>query len=137
MSFFWVHFLIDSSILHCRLNTSPFNLELLAMTLSFPDNIVDKRLNCFHCFQLCVDIAKLTPDALQQCSQSGLLQQLVNEVHKDDILLQLNCLELLGRLACCEHGLAYLDEQGTVARLDQMLRNVNSDPMMNFLLPGN
>ena len=87
--------------------------------------------------QLCVDVARQSPEAIHRCSQSGLLQQLINEVHKDDILLQLNCLELLKRLASVEHGLVYLDQQGTVARLDQMLRAVHSDPLMGaFLLPG-
>lgn len=74
--------------------------------------------------------------ALEHTAQSGLLQQLLNEIYKDDILVQLNAIELLSELAMKEHGLTYLDEQGIVGKLESMMGSIESDPMAGLLLPG-
>jgi 26S proteasome non-ATPase regulatory subunit 5 len=82
------------------------------------------------------DLSRLSEDTLSTCCRSGLLQRLVNEIYKEDVLVQLNAIELLTRLASVQHGLTFMDAQGIMARLDEMMRNVDSDPMMSFLLPG-
>lgn len=83
-----------------------------------------------------VDISRASPIGLQRSAEAGYIQQLVNEVHKDDILVQLNCLELLSDLAQEQHGIVFLDEQGIVGRMEDMMSTVESDPMGGFLLPG-
>lgn len=87
-------------------------------------------------FQVIVKIACVSPGALTATNNSGILQQLANELHKNDILLQLNSLELLKDLALCPHGFDYLDNQGIVAKLQDTLSTVDEDPMAGFLLPG-
>ncbi len=95
------------------------------------------RISCHNFFlQLVVDLVKRGPEALHFGTRSGILQKLLNEIHKDDILVQLNCIELLTRLATCEHGLNYLHDQGIVPQLGDMLTNAESDPLMGFLIPG-
>ena len=81
-------------------------------------------------------ISSQSMSGLLSCSESGLLQQFINELHRDDILVQLNCLELLSDLALVEHGLAYLDQQGVLATLENMMKSSESDPLAGFLIPG-
>ncbi|XP_033732303.1 26S proteasome non-ATPase regulatory subunit 5-like [Pecten maximus] len=90
----------------------------------------------FRVYELLVKICRVSVVALEYTHQSGMLQQLLNEVHKDDILLQLNCIELLSDLAMSEHCLVFLDQQGIISKLDEMIASVESDPMAGLLLPG-
>ncbi|XP_046570431.1 26S proteasome non-ATPase regulatory subunit 5-like [Haliotis rubra] len=90
----------------------------------------------FILFQIVVDISRASPIGLQRSAEAGYIQQLVSEVHKDDILVQLNCLELMSDLAQEQHGIVFLDEQGIVGKMEDMMSNVESDPMAGFLLPG-
>ncbi|KAK2168053.1 hypothetical protein LSH36_21g11000 [Paralvinella palmiformis] len=90
--------------------------------------------NRFRTYELITDFARLSPENLSLCT--GLLQHLVNEVYKEDVLVRLNAIELLTRLASVQHGLDFMDNQGIMDRLDEMMKNVDSDPMMAFLLPG-
>lgn len=83
-----------------------------------------------------IQICKLSLAALENTHHSGLLQQLLNEVHKDDILVQLNAIEMLSDLTMVDHGLVYLDQQGIVGRLESMMGELDSHPLGNLLLPG-
>ena len=76
----------------------------------------------------------VSEEALQHCSP--FLQRLCNEMDGDDILLQLNCLELLSRLASYRHGYVYLEEQGTIERLERKLKEMDTDPMAALIMPG-
>ena len=60
----------------------------------------------------------------------------MNELHRDDILLQLNCLELLSDLAVTEHGLLYLDQEGIIGKLETLMHSTEDDPLASFLIPG-
>ncbi|XP_052219531.1 26S proteasome non-ATPase regulatory subunit 5-like [Dreissena polymorpha] len=90
----------------------------------------------FRVYETIVNISGQCEAGLRMSFQSGLLQQFLNELHKDDILVQLNCLELLSHLASSEHGLAYLKEHDVIARLETMLRSAQDDPLAGFLIPG-
>lgn len=90
-----------------------------------------------YLFQVIIKISSQSVGGLQRCSESGLLQQFLNEVHRDDILVQLNCLELMSDLALTEHGLLYLDQQGAIGSLENMMKQSESDPLAGFLIPGN
>lgn len=87
-------------------------------------------------FQMLIQICKLSLAALENTHNSGLLQQLLNEVHKDDVLIQLNAIEMLSDLTMVDHGLVYLDQQGVVGKLESMMGDLDSNPLGNLLLPG-
>ncbi len=53
-----------------------------------------------------------------------------------NVSFQLNVLELLKDLAQVHHGIVYLEQEGIVARLEDMMNRVEEDPLMSFLLPG-
>ena len=83
-----------------------------------------------------VELSNLSPEALDISQHSGLLMKLINEIHKDDILLKLNCLELLSDLAQSDHGLAFLDQQGVVKVLEEMMSTAGASPFGAYLSPG-
>jgi len=67
----------------------------------------------------------------------GLLPHLIAELSKeDDILLRLNCLELLATLAGSQHGLAYIDREGVLTKLEHILNDIEEDPFGSLILPG-
>ncbi|CAH1787157.1 unnamed protein product, partial [Owenia fusiformis] len=90
----------------------------------------------YRVFEMVVNVASSSNKALTFASQAGFLNQLVNEIQKDDILIQLNCIELLKDLALHSHGLAYLEQQGVVTKLEIMMSQCDENPLMGFLLPG-
>ncbi|ESP04905.1 hypothetical protein LOTGIDRAFT_211712 [Lottia gigantea] len=90
----------------------------------------------FRVYQIVVDLSRLSEEGLQMSVESGLLQKLTNEIFKDDILLQLNAIEMLSDLSQVEHGLQYLDQSSVLAKLEEMMRSTESDPMSGLLLPG-
>jgi len=68
---------------------------------------------------------------------SGLMSRLLSELDADDdILTQLNCLELLSVLVTVGHGRQYLQQSGTLERLEDKLVNMSDDPLAELLLPG-
>lgn len=105
-------------------------LNVLHVVLNVTDEIR------FRVYETLINICKLSIVALECTVQSGLIQQLLNEMNKDDILIRLNCLELISDLAMVDHGLVYLDQQGIVQKLETMMASVESDPMASFLVPG-
>ncbi|XP_013402299.1 26S proteasome non-ATPase regulatory subunit 5 isoform X1 [Lingula anatina] len=90
----------------------------------------------YRVHEVFIEISQNSPEALLMCSSNGFLQPLINDMYKDDILVQLNCIEMLSQLAMCQHGLLYLDQQGVLGKLETMMGNIESDPMMGLLLPG-
>ncbi|KAK3581903.1 hypothetical protein CHS0354_024215 [Potamilus streckersoni] len=90
----------------------------------------------FRVYEVIIEISKASIIGLQRSSEVGLLIQVVNELQKDDILVQLNCLEYLSDLALTDHGLLYLDQQGVVGTLGRMMSTIESDPLAGFLIPG-
>ena len=85
--------------------------------------------------------------------KTGLLGQLVASLHTSDLLLQLNTLELLTKLAITRcslniitvtiiiiiiisHGLSYLESAGVMGSLATMLQDCPNLPFSEVILPG-
>ena len=86
--------------------------------------------------------------------RTGLLGQLVASLHTSDLLLQLNTLELLTKLAITRcsltvitvitaiiiiiisHGLSYLESAGVLGSLATMLQDCPNLPFSEVILPG-
>ncbi len=86
--------------------------------------------------QVITNIASESETALQYVTNSGLLQDLLQDLSCDDVLIQLNAAEMLTNLAMCQHGLMYLTQQGIVGRMESTMVEAESDPLQDFLLPG-
>jgi hypothetical protein len=88
------------------------------------------------CVQVVTDVAVHSDAGLQSGHASGLLLALIAELHGSDILLQMNALELLTKLALCEHGLQYLQQHGVLNALANKVTAVSEDPLASLTLPG-
>ena len=89
------------------------------------------------CMQCLVEVAASSADSLQCLVKTGLMSRLLSELDVgDDILTQLNCLELLTALMTVGHGRHYLQQSGTLERLEDKLVNTSDDPLTELLLPG-
>ena len=89
------------------------------------------------CVQCLVEVAASSVESFQCLMKSGLLSRLLSELDADDdILTQLNCLELLSVLMIVGHGRQYLQQSGTLERLEDKLVNTSDDPLAELLLPG-
>jgi 26S proteasome non-ATPase regulatory subunit 5 len=88
------------------------------------------------CVQIVTDVAIHSDAGLQGGHASGLLPALIAELHGSDILLHVNALELLTKLALCEHGLQYLKQHGILNALANKLMAVSEDPLASLTLPG-
>lgn len=90
----------------------------------------------FRVYEVIVDIAKTSREALEVTAQSGFLNSLINVLENDDILLQLNALEILTQLAIFEEGLSYLEQQEVLSKLVQKIAQANENHLSNLLIPG-
>lgn len=90
----------------------------------------------FRVYEVVVDIAKTSREALEISAQSGFLNSLINLLENEDILLQLNALEILTQLAIFEEGLSYLEQQEVMSKLVQKITQANENPLSNLLIPG-
>ncbi|CAL1545585.1 unnamed protein product [Lymnaea stagnalis] len=122
-----------------NIGEDPLGLQVL-----FRDPILGKIVEAmqknditrFRIYQIATDLSKTSSAALNFSVAAGLLQELLREVQANDILVQLNAIELISDLAQSSHGLAFLDHQGIVGKLEEMMLGLNENPMMGLLLPG-
>ena len=88
------------------------------------------------CLQVVAEVAVHSDAGLQAAHDCGLLPALIAELDNSDILLQLNALELLTKLAVFESGLQYLQQHGIVTALANKVTAISEDPLVSLTLPG-
>lgn len=99
--------------------------------------LMKKDVIRFRVYELIVVIQALSDRALECCKRSGVLEKLTKELDGDDVLLRLNCLELLTQMADSgKNGLMFVDESGIATRLNNMLLSAEADPLMSLMLPS-
>ena len=67
--------------------------------------------NRYRVFECVVNIAVRSEEALNLCSMSGFLDELLKDLDGNDVLAQLNCVSLLADLSSVQHGLLYLGKR--------------------------
>lgn len=98
--------------------------------------LLQKNTISFRVYEVIVNIAKMSREALEISAQSGFLTSLIDLLENEDILLQLNALEILTQLAIFEEGLSYLEQQEVLSKLVQKIAQANENPLSNLLIPG-
>ncbi|KAJ8039549.1 26S proteasome non-ATPase regulatory subunit 5 [Holothuria leucospilota] len=73
--------------------------------------------------------------ALEKVNRSGLLGQLLSDLHTEDDLVQLNAIEMLCALVDSPHGIVFLEKEGVLRKMEEMLVEAEADPSQGFLLP--
>ena len=103
----------------------------------FDELLTKKDVIRFRVYELMVSIQALSERAFKSCRNSGVLEKLMTELDGDDILLRLNCIELLTQLADSgKNGLMFVEESGIVTRLNNLLVSAETDPLMSLMLPS-
>lgn len=103
----------------------------------FDELLTKKDVIRFRVYELMVTIQALSEKTFESCRKSGVLEKLAKELDGDDILLRLNCVELLTQLADSgKNGLMFVEESGIVTRLNNLLMSAEADALMSLMLPS-
>lgn len=99
--------------------------------------LMKKDVIRFRVYELMVVIQALSEKAFESCKRSGILEKLARELDGDDVLLRLNCIELMTQMADSgKNGLVFVEESGIVTRLNNLLLSAEADPLMSLMLPS-
>ena len=103
----------------------------------FDELLLKKDVIRFRLYELFVAIQALSSEAFRSCKDSGILMKLLNELDGEDVLLRMNCVELLTELANSgKNGLDFLEDAGVLVKLNNVLLSLESDPMVSLMIPG-
>ncbi|XP_015123991.1 26S proteasome non-ATPase regulatory subunit 5 [Diachasma alloeum] len=106
------------------------------MLTTFARLISKNDVTTFRVYEVIVDIAKSSKEALEVSINSGFLTSLLQVLDSDDVLLQLNALEAMTELASTEGGLNYIEERDVLNKLTDQIARANENPLSNVLIPG-
>lgn len=87
-------------------------------------------------FQVAVEVSSKSQRGLEASHTCGILEQLLLELKKDDVLVLLTTLEFITNLALTQHGYSYLESHGVVIHLAKQIANVEFNPLSALVLPG-
>ena len=90
----------------------------------------------YRVYELAVKMALSSGDAFEFVQSSGLLQRLVKELDLDDVLVRMNCIELLATLMESSEGAQFLESEQVVRRLHTQLLSAQQDPFGSLIIPG-
>ena len=91
----------------------------------------------YRVYELCVEaVLKGGRESFDFVSSSGFLNQLVNELSGDDILVKLNCIELLTQLLDSDEGAGFLETNEVLDKLHTLLVSARQDPLGEVIIPG-
>lgn len=90
----------------------------------------------YRVYELAVKMALGSGDAFKFVQSSGLLQRLVKELDLDDVLVKMNCIELLATLMESSEGVQFLESEQVIRRLHAQLLSAQQDPFGSLIIPG-
>ena len=91
----------------------------------------------FRVYELMYNIATMSGQKFSLVASTGIFQKLIKELDQDDVLVRLNCLEMLTRFLQNHDGVKYLEEQEVVKKLHILLSSIELDSLTSLLIPGN
>lgn len=90
----------------------------------------------FRVYELAVKVSQLGSDAFEFIASTGLLMDLVGELESNDVLVKLNCFEMLTGLMQYSQGMTLLVKCDVVKKLHTVLATVDQDAFASLLVPG-
>lgn len=97
----------------------------------------NKEVVRLRVYEMFIEMQKGSAEAFDFCKRAGIFEKLLKELDSDDILVQMNCFELLTNLASSsERGLGYLEQNGVMLKLHNMLLDAENNPLMELAIPG-
>lgn len=91
----------------------------------------------FRVYELMFNIAATSGEKFSLVSSTGIFTKLIKELDQDDILVQLNCLEMLTRFLQNCNGLEYIEQQEVIKKLHVLLSTAEPDSLASLIIPGN
>ncbi|XP_015276657.1 PREDICTED: 26S proteasome non-ATPase regulatory subunit 5 [Gekko japonicus] len=122
-----------------RIAQSPEGLEALLegnLLVDLKNVMAKSDIIRYRVYELVVNIAAASADALNYCVNSGLLSLLIEELTGNDMLVRATCIEMVTTLARTPHGRQYLAQQGVIDTISNIIIGADSDPFSGFYLPG-
>ena len=127
---------------HVFINTAKHEAGLKLMfehnlLSEFNELIQKKDVIRFRVYELFISIQALSEEAHVACKRSSVLDKLLAEFDGDNILLRMNCIELLTRLVVSgRNGRVFLEERDMMTKLKNLLMSAESDPLSSLMIPG-
>ncbi len=90
----------------------------------------------YRVFDLIVSISCLDKTFFNTLKGQGYFSLLVSDLECNDVLLKLNCLEVLEVLMSTQHGGYYIQTEDVLIKLHNLLQQVDVDPLSTMLIPG-
>ncbi len=90
----------------------------------------------YRIYELAVHISLAGGEGFAFVDSSGLLRKLVSELDSGDVLVRMNCIELLVQLLESQEGAGFLEEVQVLRRLHTQLVGAGQDPFGSFVIPG-
>ena len=90
----------------------------------------------YRVYELAVRMTSLGGEATTFVQSSGLLQKLVGELDLEDILVKMNCVELLLLLLESQDGVQFLEASEVLGKLHSLLLSAQQDPFGSVVIPG-
>lgn len=93
----------------------------------------------FRVYELMYNIAATSSRDFSKFSlvaSTGIFVKLIKELDEDDVLVQLNCLEMLTRFVQNPDGVEYLKQQEVIKKLHVLLSSIEPDSLTSLLIPG-
>lgn len=121
-----------------KIADNPSGLKLLCT--QFHKDVIElmtrNSVVAFRVLEIIVDISVASKEGLQACEDAGFLNSLLSLLTDNEVLIQLNALELLTKLALNPEGLNYLERNQVLAKLSERISQAGEDPLSALLIPG-
>lgn len=90
----------------------------------------------FRVYELVVKLSQGGDEAFKFSISTGLLLQLLKELDSSDVLVQMNCVELLLPLMEMREGMKFLESQRAVETMHHLLLSAQLNPLGSILVPS-
>ena len=90
----------------------------------------------FRVYELAVNLSQRSQESFKFAVSTGLLQRLLGELGSGDVLVQMNCVELLLPLMEVGEGMRFLESQDVVATMHSLLLSAQQDPLGAVIIPS-
>ncbi|CAH0407424.1 unnamed protein product [Chilo suppressalis] len=89
-----------------------------------------------NAYEVIIEISTKSYELFQLSVGYGYIDQIITDLTTNDVLLQLNLIELLARLAIKPHGINYLVKQGVLKKITDFAIDLPNNPCGGLLVPG-
>ena len=107
-----------------------------ALLLDFEGLMAKNETVCYRVYEIVVKMALAGGEVFAFVQSFGLLQRLVAELDSKDILVKLNCIELLVSLMESSEGSQFIVSSDVLGKLHGQLVSAQQDPLGGIIIPG-